>query len=235
MDDKSPTSPAPPRPFLSGKRVLLAEDSRSQQRFVASLLEKAGVTVVAAANGQEALDFARQQPFDAILLDMQMPEVDGYEAARRLRLQGYRGPVVALTAGAGGDDERRCLDAGCDGYLAKPVDHALLLGLLMRQLAAPPFPVPLPPVPSYGDLLRDYVSGLGERVQAMAATLAADDQDALAKLAHKLRGSAAMYGFPYLSETAGLLEDAARKRQDRELLRELFDEMAATVRRILSR
>jgi CheY-like chemotaxis protein len=235
MDEKSPASPAPPRPFLAGKRVLLAEDSRSQQRFVASQLEKAGVVVVVATNGQEALDLASREPFDAILLDMQMPEVDGYEAARGLRLQGYRGPVVALTAGAHGDDERRCLDAGCDGYLAKPVEPAVLLGLLLRQLAAPPFAVPLPPVRSYDDLLRDYVGGLDDRMQRLAAALAADDWEVLGKLAHKLRGSAAMYGFPDLSETAGLIEDAVREKQDRELLQELFDEMVASVRRILSR
>jgi CheY-like chemotaxis protein/HPt (histidine-containing phosphotransfer) domain-containing protein len=234
MADNSPNpaSSTPPS-LLAGKRVLLAEDSRAQQRLVSYLLTKAGVTVVLAQNGQEAVDLAGREPFDAVLLDMQMPQMDGYEAATVLRRQGYRGPIVALTADTLGGDQQRCLQAGCDDYLAKPVQPADLLGLLLRHLAAPPLAAaPAVPAVPFDELLRQYVSRLSEKVKKMRVAEVAEDRATLAQLAHKTRGSAAMYGFTELSETAGLLEDAAREGQDRTLLRELLDEMDGLVRRI---
>jgi CheY-like chemotaxis protein len=227
------SSEQPSQSLLAGKRVLLAEDSRAQQRLVSYLLAKAGVTVVLAQNGHEAVELAGREPFDAVLLDMQMPHMDGYEAAAVLRRQGYRRPILALTADVFGGDEQRCLEAGCDDYLAKPMEPADLLGLLMRHLAGPP-PAVAPAVggPSFEDLLGQYVAGLSGKVGKMHAAEAAEDRAALAQMAHKTRGSAAMYGFTELSETAGLLEDAAREGQDRSLLRELLDEMDKIVRRI---
>src|SRR5260370_1372852 len=107
-------------PLLAGKRVLIAEDSHAQQRIFSFLLTKAGMKLSLVENGQEAMDRAAREPFDAILLDMQMPQVDGYEAASQLRRQGYGGPILALTADTFRGDKQRCLEAGCDGYLAKP-------------------------------------------------------------------------------------------------------------------
>ena len=235
MEDNAPAS-VPPPSVLAGKRVLLAEDSRSQQRLVSYLLAKAGATVVLAQNGREAVELAGREPFDAVLLDMQMPHMDGYEAAAVLRRQGYRGPILALTADVFGGDERRCLEAGCDDYLPKPMEPADLLGLLMRHLAGqPPAQIPAVGGPSFADLLREYVSGLAGKVGKMQAAEAAEDRTALAQMAHKTRGTAAMYGFTELSETAGLLEDAADEGQDRSLLRELLDEMDEIVRRIEGR
>jgi CheY-like chemotaxis protein/HPt (histidine-containing phosphotransfer) domain-containing protein len=223
---------------LAGKRVLIAEDSHAQQRILSFLLGNAGMTTTLVDNGQEAIDRATREPFDAILLDMQMPQVDGYEAAARLRRQGYRGPILALTADTLGGDEQRCLQAGCDGYLAKPVQPAELLGLLMRLLAACDTAVATPTTAdevSFQDLLREYVGGLSERMQTVRASLAAEDRSTLAHLAHKMRGAAAMYGFAELAETAGLLEDAIRENQERTLLHELVDEMDAIVHDIAVR
>jgi CheY-like chemotaxis protein/HPt (histidine-containing phosphotransfer) domain-containing protein len=228
MSDEATEQPVPS--LLAGKRVLLAEDSRAQQRLVSYLLTKAGAAVVVAENGREAVELAGREPFDAVLLDMQMPQVDGYEAAARLRRQGFRGPILALTADAYRGDEARCREAGCDDYLAKPMEPADLLGLLVRHLAVAP--AAAPPIPSFDELLLDYVSGLGERMQWMRAAEAANDRAALAQMAHKTRGSAAMYGFADLSETAGLLEVATLEGQDRSLLRELLDEISDIVRRI---
>jgi CheY-like chemotaxis protein len=90
--------------------------------------------VTLAENGEVAVDLAlaRERPFDIILMDMQMPIMDGYEAAQRLREAGYRGPIIALTAHAMAGDRQRCLDAGCDEYVSKPIDRTTLLQTLAK-------------------------------------------------------------------------------------------------------
>jgi signal transduction histidine kinase/ActR/RegA family two-component response regulator len=112
--------------------ILVAEDGPDNQRLMNRILSGAGAKVEIVANGQLALDralAARDQgrPYDVILMDMQMPVMDGYEATRRLRLAGYRGRIVALTAHAMRGDEEKCLRAGCDTYLSKPVAKRDLL------------------------------------------------------------------------------------------------------------
>ena len=116
---------------LSG-RVLLAEDGLDNQRLIAFLMRKAGATIETADNGRIALDMLDQAeaagtPFDMLLTDMQMPEMDGYSLARNLRDRGSTLPIVALTAHAMADDRKKCIDAGCDDYVTKPIDKANLI------------------------------------------------------------------------------------------------------------
>ncbi|MEE9405496.1 MAG: ATP-binding protein [Algisphaera sp.] len=129
----------PPHPILT--RVLLVEDGEDNRRFISRFLSKHGVTVEMAENGRIGHDAALAaqtagQPFDLILMDMQMPEMDGYTATSKLRAAGYTHPVVALTAHAMADDRRKCLDAGCDDYLTKPIHHAKLIDVV-RQHSPP--------------------------------------------------------------------------------------------------
>ena len=106
---------------MSGK-VLVAEDNPSNQKLISILLQKMGVETVIAQNGREAVDKVASDSFALILMDMEMPNLNGFEATRALRNKGCQTPVFALTANAMTDDEHKCIEAGCDGYLAKPCE-----------------------------------------------------------------------------------------------------------------
>jgi signal transduction histidine kinase len=139
----APASLAPPpaSALLDGRRILVADDGRDNQRIVSTILRKAGAQVELADNGaiahSKALSALGQgAPFDLILMDMQMPEMDGYTATSALRDAGYKPPIVALTAHAMSHDRQLCLDAGCDDYTTKPVNRQVLLEICARWVRA---------------------------------------------------------------------------------------------------
>jgi two-component system, chemotaxis family, CheB/CheR fusion protein len=116
-------------------RVLVVDDRRDMRYLAQHMLEEAGARVSPAADGQEALDRveaaeANGDPFDIVVLDMQMPVLDGYAAAKALRERGFDRPIIALTANAMRKDERRCLQSGCDDYLSKPLSRATLVNTI---------------------------------------------------------------------------------------------------------
>ncbi len=118
-------------------RILLAEDNMVNQRVIVWMLEKAGYSVVTANNGLQALDILAENNVDLVLMDVQMPEMDGFEATAAIRLRekvtGYHLPIIAMTAHAMKGDEARCLAAGMDGYISKPVRRHELLELVEQH------------------------------------------------------------------------------------------------------
>jgi PAS domain S-box-containing protein len=114
--------------------ILVAEDIKSNQMLMKVLLEKMGLKTTFADNGAEAVDKANEQNFDLIFMDIHMPQMDGYQATRALRNNSVKTPIVALTANAMDGDEKKCIDAGCDDYLSKPVIYTTLVAKLNKFL-----------------------------------------------------------------------------------------------------
>jgi PAS domain S-box-containing protein len=218
---------------LSG-RILLAEDGPDNQLLIASILRKRGATVVVAANGRLAIEFALAamqagSPYDLILMDMQMPEVDGMAATAHLRGKGYGGPIIALTANAMAGTRERCMQAGCDNYMTKPIQVPaflnLVAGYLPKSGALPVTPsgtyvavVPLSDQslasefandPEMEEVLLKFRERLRTQgVQDLQAAAAAMDRNVLKRLAHQLKGAGSGYGFPSISRAAAELEAA---------------------------
>ena len=144
-DEREAGTPAAPPSATRKKvrgRVLLAEDGPDNQALITAYLKRAGALVVVVENGRDAVDAALDArdsglAFDLVLMDMQMPQLDGYAATRELRAAGYELPVVALTAHAMTGDRARCVAAGCDDYLTKPIVRVDLTAVLERYLSVP--------------------------------------------------------------------------------------------------
>jgi len=230
---------------LPPARILLVEDGKTNRKLIRLVLTRSGLEVATAENGQAGLDMALNDSFDLILMDMQMPVMDGYSATRKLRELGVKTPIIALTAHAMSGAEQKCLEAGCSGYLAKPVDSDRLIEaiaeLLARRDAAVADMQRLPPAPSppaatddlpiaeplisslptddpdFREIVEDFVALVQEQLVAMQKALAEGDCETIAGLAHALKGTGGTAGFDAFTEPAKQLEQLARQGRRHEL------------------
>jgi CheY-like chemotaxis protein len=237
--------------------VLLAEDGLDNQLLIATHLRKAGLRVVIAENGRVALEeaLAAEQdgrPFDLIFMDMQMPELDGYGATAKLRSRNYARPIVALTAHAMTGDRERCLQAGCDDYMTKPIDRPALLAMAERYIPqaalAPDGSLQLVAAssadddrlvsvyaddPDMAELVESFVASLHEKRNAIASAAREADLEPLRRLAHQLKGAGGGYGFPSLTSAAAEVEALVGEPNDRAELGRTVETLLVTMDRAM--
>jgi PAS domain S-box-containing protein len=230
-------------------RVLLVEDSRDNQRLLRMLLSDAGATVVVAENGQVAVDLATAQPFDLILMDMQMPVMDGYAATIELRRRGLTTPIIALTAYAMAEDRGKCIASGCDGYLAKPVEEESLLKTVKETLAnhrlrAGRAAAPAPPGaagriksrfagnPRMMKIIPEFVDGLPAVVAELTDLIDRGDMPALKRAVHQVLGTCGGFGFGPVSELARLAMESIQSGNDRDIIAAKIKSLIEVIRQI---
>jgi PAS domain S-box-containing protein len=219
-------------------RILLAEDSTDNQRIITYYLERAGLTVDIAADGRTAVHKAQIGHYDAILMDMQMPVLDGYSATRELRIEGYHGPIIALTAHAMAGDEEKCLRAGCSGYLSKPVDPKVLIRTIVKILrggnsvshyGTPISNLPSAPVPdALAELFAEFRASLPEQFASIQKAFKEKDFTTVCLVAHRLRGAAGMYELPKVSRAAADLEESCRSNIE-SLIHQAIEALGKTI------
>jgi two-component system, sensor histidine kinase len=206
---------------LDGMHVLVVDDGETNRRMISLLLKRAGARVSLTENGQLACDILlSRHDVHVVLMDMQMPVLDGYLATRRLRSQGVTVPIIALTAHAMKGDREECLAAGCTDYLTKPVNadelferlhqlqHQSLDGYRESAVVAPQERItselPLDD-PEFVEIVRDYVESLTTELNRMQDAVNARDAAAVGRLAHWLKGSGGTAGFPCFTNPAAQL------------------------------
>jgi two-component system sensor histidine kinase/response regulator len=207
---------------LRGLRVLLVEDNKFNQQVAIDLLELVGVMVQLAENGHQAIEQIKAHVFDLVLMDLQMPEMDGLTATKQIRqvLQKDKLPIIAMTANTMLGDRERCLAAGMNAHIGKPIEPDALYGQLLhwRQIGQPAG-LPLPGfdtalalsrmrgnVAHYQRMLALFVSEFGPFSTKIAAALAKGDLSTAQRLAHTLKGSAGTIGALDLQSQAAALE-----------------------------
>ena len=222
----------PSKEILAGIRVLVVEDCEDNQYLYREFLESQGAKTTIAEDGYIAQILAQNQSFDLILMDIQLPNLDGYATTKELRAMGVDSPIIALTAHAMLGEKKRCLDAGCNDYLTKPIDCDYLIHtvasyckrLPREQRSAaiksihksianktnPIFSI-LDSDPRIQAHLPNFIKGLEKRGRDLKAAYEQKDLNKIQRLAHQLIGSAANYGFPGLKDLAKELESQCQE------------------------
>jgi CheY-like chemotaxis protein/HPt (histidine-containing phosphotransfer) domain-containing protein len=220
-------------------RILVAEDNAINQLVAIKLLDKLGYHADAVANGQEAITSLRTMPYDLVLMDCQMPEMDGFEATRAIRggssgVPNPQVPIIAMTANAMDGDKERCLDAGMSDYLSKPVQLHGLAAMLEKWLVEKSISAATAAVPAHivtnnapvnsaiivSELASDpdlcvvaemFIERVSAMVSEIADAAANADTNLLKKLAHTLKGASGSAGFPIVAQKAAAIEQSILK------------------------
>jgi CheY-like chemotaxis protein/HPt (histidine-containing phosphotransfer) domain-containing protein len=209
-----------PDRFLKGQ-VLLAEDNRENQKLITMYLRRAGLDVEVASNGQEAVNLANEKKYDLIIMDIHMPIMSGIEAVKILRSRGYTGPISALTANAMQEGVKKCLDAGCNTFLAKPIDMSAFYTMLNKYLASRDeakdkiseeniSPI-ISTLANEGDgafieLIEEFVDTLPETLNNIRQLFKNEEWEKFKDEVHTLKGTGGNFGFEQITTICRLIE-----------------------------
>jgi CheY-like chemotaxis protein len=226
---------------LRGRRVLIVEDNPLNRKLIRLTFERAGAVVETAENGQAGVEKAEQESFDIVLMDMQMPVMDGFTATSRFRQRGYTGPIIALTAHALPEEREKCLAAGCDAFVSKPIDldHLKMVvaqlisstagsGRRLSAQASSPEVSTADDDPDIREVAREFLAWLPDAICQLREAAAQRDYDTLAALSHTLKGSGGTFGYPEVTDIAKRLESASKHRDDLQI-NAFLGELAAFV------
>ncbi len=243
---------AAPASSYSPLRILIAEDNEVNRRLALLLLNRLGYTADVVVNGREAVEAIRARPYDVVLMDCHMPELDGYAATGEIRaftkdvVDRPRPRIIAVTAAAMSGDREKCLAAGMDDYVTKPV-KADALRAALELATVPPPSVPTTATPevetdserelrettdtlaaelgpdSVRELVDAYLADTPERLKEMAALAGGDDQVTLRRLAHSLKGTSTLFGLNRTGTVAATLEKLAAAGEKTEQVRMVQD------------
>lgn len=197
-------------------QVLLVEDNRVNRRIVSQMLISYGFEVTTAQHGLECLRLMQNRIFDVVLMDMQMPVMDGYDATRLICQDPDMGqvPVIAMTAHALAGDREKCFQCGCSDYIAKPFQTEELITVINRNLGRGRKTRAVSEVPYeqlVSDLMPEFIDCLSENITDLHKALDTGDLEAIQNISHDIKGSAGLYGFKRISELAALIEATARE------------------------
>jgi PAS domain S-box-containing protein len=202
-----------------GLHILLAEDSLDNALLIQSYLKPSGCSVDLARDGEVALQMCIAGAYDVVLMDVQMPVMDGYSAARRIRQWEAESrakpvPILALTAHALPEEVQKSLDAGCTAHLTKPIRKATLLRAIEEHTMGR---VRVRVDPDLAELVPGFLENRRGDVEAIAAALAHADYEHVRILGHNMKGSGAGYGLPRITEIGASLEQAAGRREPEDI------------------
>jgi CheY-like chemotaxis protein/HPt (histidine-containing phosphotransfer) domain-containing protein len=222
--------------------ILIVDDIEENRILLEMLLKKEGCTVTCCAGGPEAVSLCRQRRFDLVLMDIQMPEMDGFEALRHIRLHelNFSTPVIAMTASEKPEDEIAAIECGFDDYLSKPVSQKTVRQKTWRAIqkvkqasdAAEGRQITsfLDGDPDYGKAIETFVQNLPGRLDEMKDALAGRDFRSLAFKVHALKGVGGFAGFSVYTEKARHMEEAIRQQQIDDIARQLDELMDMCLR-----
>jgi CheY-like chemotaxis protein len=214
-----------------GWRILLADDSEDNRFLILSYLKLSGSAIDVAENGAVAVELFRAKQYDIVLMDVEMPVMDGYTATRAIRALEQTGgaiatPVLALTAHAFAGMAQKSIEAGFTEVLTKPIRRATLVEALAKYPSHESVPVVKILVEEgLEDVTPGYLAKRRAEVTAYRDALTRNDFDAIKTMAHRMKGTGGGYGFPVLTELGAALEQSAI-RSDTDRIRRKVDELA---------
>jgi PAS domain S-box-containing protein len=217
-------------------RILLAEDNPVNQKLISTILTREGYAVSVVGDGLKAVQAVSRETFDLILMDVQMPNMDGNEAARRIKENPWYEsvPLIALTAFAMKEDETKARNAGFDEYLTKPIKKEELLRAIANHLGmvdASPETEPTGLVDELAEIKNEYIRSLPGQLERIMTASKGYDYDGVYKIAHDLKGTGGAFGQEKISMLGKQIESAAKEKKD-DILKFLLESLSEEIQRI---
>lgn len=206
----NPIDPASFAPHATRTRILAVDDSLVSRKLYEHLLETMNVDLNSFADALSGVKEALTHYYDVVLMDIEMPELDGLTAVRMLRGKGYVRAIVAVSALSDEEARNQCMEAGFDDFLAKPLTRESLAAVVIRNRPEPLVSNMLED-PGMAELIDSFVMSLGQNISELEAAYGNEDREGLSRVTRTLKGEAAGIGFPPITQAAAAIEEALKQ------------------------